>query len=226
MVSFISKMAGNFIVKPSAQHTATVIFLHGLGDTGEGWSVGFENIKEPHIKYIFPNAPVAPVTLNGGLKMPSWFDLYSLSPNGKEDEAGIKKAASELKDLIKEEEKKVPANRIVVGGFSQGGALALYTSLTCGKHIGGILALSTWLPMNKSFPQSAKLNSITPIFQCHGQADPVVPFQFGKMSADLIQSLPNTNFEFNSYPGLGHSSSLQEMKDIKVWLKKVLPSNN
>lgn len=216
-------MAANYIVKAKAKHTASVIFLHGLGDNGYGWSAGFEDIQEPHIKYIFPNAPAMPVTLNGGFTMPSWFDLYSLTPTGKEDEAGIKKAADKLKDLIKEEEKLVPSDRIVIGGFSQGGALSMYTALTLEKRLGGLLVLSSWLPLHKSFPQAMKWHSGTPVLQCHGEADPMVPFTFGKMSAELMKSFSSTNHEFKTYPGLGHSSSEQEMLDIKEWIQKVLP---
>ena len=216
-------MAANYIVKPTAKHTASVIFLHGLGDNGYGWSEGFEEIKESHIKYIFPNAPEMPVSLNGGFKMPAWFDLYSLTPTGKEDEAGIKKAAEKLKELIKEEEKHVPADRIVIGGFSQGGALSMYTALTLQKQLGGLLALSSWLPLHKAFPQALKWNSNTQALHCHGEADPMVPFTYGKMSADLIKAFPSANYDFKTYPGLGHSSSPQEMMDVKEWLQKVLP---
>ncbi|XP_028402361.1 acyl-protein thioesterase 2-like isoform X2 [Dendronephthya gigantea] len=167
-----------------------------------------------------------PVTLNGGLMMPSWFDLYSLTPTGKEDEAGIKKAADKLKGLIAEEEKLVPCNRIIIGGFSQGGAVSMYTALTLDKQLGGLLCLSTWLPLHKTFPKALKWHSSTPVLQCHGEADPMVPFSFGKMSSDLIKSLGSSNNEFKTYPGLGHSSNEQEMSDIKEWISGVLPSKD
>ncbi|KAL9980335.1 hypothetical protein ACROYT_G008907 [Oculina patagonica] len=214
------------VVQATAKHTASLIFLHGLGDTGHGWSANFESIKMPHVKCICPNAPVNPVTLNGGFRMPTWFDIASLSFTGGEDEKGIKDAAVNIKSIIEEEIKNgIPADRIVLGGFSQGGGLALYTALTMEKSLAGILALSSWLPLHKSFPQAAKGNKDTPMLQCHGESDPVVNFAFGNMTSVLLKSFCSKH-EFKQYPGLAHSSSLQEMHDVENWLKKVLPKTD
>ncbi|XP_015754330.1 PREDICTED: acyl-protein thioesterase 1-like [Acropora digitifera] len=141
-------------VEATSKHTASLIFLHGLGDTGHGWSEGFSSLKGlQHVKFICPNAPVSPVTLNGGFRMPSWFDILTLNMPGPEDEEGIKRAAGQIQSLIDEEIKSgIPSERIVLGGFSQGGALAVYTALTMEKTLGGILLLSSWLPIYKSFP--------------------------------------------------------------------------
>lgn len=211
------------IVQATAKHTASLIFLHGLGDTGHGWSAGFEEIRAPHVKYICPNAPVNPVTLNGGFRMPSWFDIKSLSPSGSEDDVGIKTAAEGIKKIIDEEIKSgIPSDRIVLGGFSQGGALALYTALTMEKPLAGILALSSWLPLHKTFPEALKGNKDTPILQCHGTADPVVAFSFGELTNQALHKLCSKH-EFKAYSGLSHSSSPQEMKDVRHWISKVLP---
>uniref|UniRef100_A0A8C0L6S0 palmitoyl-protein hydrolase n=1 Tax=Canis lupus dingo TaxID=286419 RepID=A0A8C0L6S0_CANLU len=141
-------------VSGAERETAAVIFLHGLGDTGHSWADALSTIRLPHVKYICPHAPRIPVTLNMKMVMPSWFDLMGLSPDAPEDEAGIKKAAENIKALIEHEMKNgIPANRIVLGGFSQGGALSLYTALTCPHPLAGIVALSCWLPLHRAFPQ-------------------------------------------------------------------------
>uniref|UniRef100_G1RBF0 palmitoyl-protein hydrolase n=1 Tax=Nomascus leucogenys TaxID=61853 RepID=G1RBF0_NOMLE len=160
-------------VSGAERETAAVIFLHGLGDTGlfsrEFHHIGaLSTIRLPHVKYICPHAPRIPVTLNMKMVMPSWFDLMGLSPDAPEDEAGIKKAAENIKALIEHEMKNgIPANRIVLGGFSQGGALSLYTALTCPHPLAGIVALSCWLPLHRAFPQ---VNDLA-ILQCHGDCE-------------------------------------------------------
>nr|XP_051688494.1 acyl-protein thioesterase 1 isoform X5 [Oryctolagus cuniculus] len=142
------------IVPAARKATAAVIFLHGLGDTGHGWAEAFAGIRSSHIKYICPHAPVMPVTLNMNMAMPSWFDIIGLSPDSQEDEPGIKQAAENVKALIDQEVKNgIPSNRIILGGFSQGGALSLYTALTTQQKLAGVTALSCWLPLRASFPQ-------------------------------------------------------------------------
>lgn len=220
-----SGMAAPVVINATAKHTATVIFLHGLGDTGHGWASAFGMIKNPHIKYICPTANAQPVSLNAGFRMPSWFDIKGLSPDSEEDEPGIKQAADLLQQLIASEESKgIPRNRIIVGGFSQGGAVALYSALTAPKGpLAGILALSTWLPLHKSFPQACKANQNTPILQCHGEADPLVNLAFGEMTAHLLKTL-TTKHSFTKYPGLGHSSNEKEMLDVKEFIATNLPA--
>lgn len=135
---------------------------------------------------------------------------------GPEDEDGIKKAAEDIKALIETEKADgIPANRIILGGFSQGGALALYTGLTYPEALSGIIGLSCWLPLHKSFPDAKKTNDSVPIFQCHGEVDPVVPINYGQLSHSQLKSFM-TNAQFTSYPRLSHSSSSEEMSDVKV----------
>lgn len=218
---FTNEMAAN--IDPKSKHTATVFFLHGLGDTGHGWSAGFEEIKEDHIKYSCPHAPVQRVTLNMGMRMPSWFDIHSLSLEGPEDEEGIKTASLNLQTLVEEEEKKgIPADRIIIGGFSQGGAVALYTALTMDKKIGGLIILSSWLPLHKKVLNEIKGDKSYPVFQAHGTTDPVVNFTLGKMTYQMLKEyMPDMMFK--NYGGLGHSSSPQEMSDVKDFIKKAVP---
>ncbi|XP_063615538.1 acyl-protein thioesterase 1-like [Penaeus indicus] len=153
-----SKMAAPVVVNATAKHTATVIFLHGLGDTGHGWASAMAAIGSPHIKFICPTAPVMPVTLNNGFRMPSWFDLKSLDVDGPEDSDGIKKARDGIHQLIEEEVKAgIPHERIMLGGFSQGGALALYSTFTHSRTLAGVIGLSCWLPLREEFPQEQKI---------------------------------------------------------------------
>ncbi|KAL5017451.1 hypothetical protein ScPMuIL_007040 [Solemya velum] len=148
------EMSSPVVAVSQAKHTATLIFLHGLGDTGHGWADSFRSLKLKNIRCVCPNAPYQPVTLNGGMKMPSWFDILGLKPESPEDEDGIKRASDTLKQLIAEEEKSgIPSNRIMVGGFSQGGAVALYTAFTLGKPLAGVVALSSWMPLYREFPK-------------------------------------------------------------------------
>ncbi|XP_072170233.1 acyl-protein thioesterase 1-like [Diadema setosum] len=210
-------------VIPSGAHTATVIFLHGLGDQGHGWKEFFEMIKQPHIKYIFPHASIMPVTLNAGMQMPSWFDIFSLGAGGKEDDAGIKKASDMVKTMIEEEEKGgISSDRIVIGGFSQGGAVALYTALTVDKALAGVVSLSGWMPLHKTFKTDGVVKKSLPVLQCHGTADMVVPFTLGQMTQVFLQSQLD-NLEFKKFDGLGHSSSDQEMSKVSEFLQKALP---
>ncbi|XP_008306457.1 acyl-protein thioesterase 1 [Cynoglossus semilaevis] len=215
------------IVPAARQATAAVIFLHGLGDSGHGWADGLAGIRIPHVKYICPHAPTMPVTLNMRLPMPSWFDIHDQYHNAKEDEAGIKRASDNIKALIDQEVKNgIPSNRIILGGFSQGGALSLYTALTTQQQLAGVVALSCWLPLRNSFPQASAncANKDMPVFQCHGVADPLVPFAFGSQTAEMMKALMNpANITFKPYPGLDHSSCPEEMMDIKRFIEKQLP---
>jgi len=214
------------VVSASGKHTATLIFLHGLGDTGHGWASSLAEIRQDHVKIICPTAPVTSVTLNHGFQMPAWFDLMSLDPSGPEDEKGIEKSNANLTKIIDEEiNNGIDPSRIVIGGFSQGGALAIYMGLT-GKHtLGGIVALSCWLPLHKKFPAAANsANLKMPVWQAHGDCDPVVPYRWGQLTATTLKKfLPE--HKFNTYNGLAHSSSPQEMNDLKELLAKLLPSS-
>ncbi|XP_023578257.1 acyl-protein thioesterase 2 isoform X1 [Octodon degus] len=213
-------------VSGAERETAAVIFLHGLGDTGHSWADALSTIRLPHVKYICPHAPRIPVTLNMKMVMPSWFDLMGLSPDAPEDEAGIKKAAENIRALIEHEMKNgIPANRIVLGGFSQGGALSLYTALTCPHPLAGIVALSCWLPLHRNFPQAANGSAKDlAILQCHGELDPMVPVRFGALTAEKLRSVVTpARVQFKTYPGVMHSSCPQEMAAVKEFLEKLLP---
>nr|ACO12368.1 Acyl-protein thioesterase 1 [Lepeophtheirus salmonis] len=208
------------VVSARVKHTATLIFRHGLGDTGDGWASSMADVRPAHVKIICPTARVMPVTLNSGLRMPAWFDLMSLNVEGPEDAAGIRFAKSRIESIIaKEISNGIPAQRIVLGGFSQGGALALYAGPTGLYTLGGVIALSCWLPLHKEFNCSGKES--VPVLQLHGDCDPVVPYRWGQLSSTTLKNSLR-NHEFKTYEGLAHQSSKEELDDVKIFLSKVL----
>ncbi|XP_053214726.1 acyl-protein thioesterase 1-like isoform X2 [Panonychus citri] len=207
------------------KHTATIIFLHGLGDTGHGWADSLSAIQPSYCKLICPTAPVQPVTLNAGMIMPSWFDLMTLTHDGPEDGEGILKASASIMKIIEEEQSKhnIPSNRILLGGFSQGGALSLHTGLRYSQPLAGILALSCWLPLHKEYPNAfVQGNKEVPILQCHGDSDPLVPKMWGNITADILKEMLKTT-EFKVYRNMGHTSCNEEMRDAAEFIKKCLP---
>ncbi|XP_039284367.1 acyl-protein thioesterase 1 [Nilaparvata lugens] len=211
------------VIAAATKHNATIIFLHGLGDTGNGWAGAIGEIRPSFMKVVCPTAPTQPVTLNNGIRMPSWFDLRTLDANGPEDEAGIKSASQQVHAMIENEVKEgVPSDRIVLGGFSQGGALALYSALTYAKPLAGVVALSCWLPLHKHFPQAAIGNREMPILQCHGNCDPIVPYKWGQMTASVLKTFVK-QVEFRTYQCMMHTSSKEEMEDVKNFVAKLFP---
>ena len=167
--SSAEKMPDNVVVAPSGKHTATIIFLHGLGDSGHGWAPQISSVKGPGVKLVCPSARKMPVTLNSGVQMPAWFDLKSLDPAGPEDVAGVKAAAEYVNTLIEAElEAGISSDRIVLAGFSQGGALSLYTALTTRHRLAGVVGLSCWLPLHTHFSSvdpASVVNKDTPVLQ-------------------------------------------------------------
>lgn len=155
--------------------------------------------------------------------MPSWFDLKTLDIGGPEDEEGIKRAAKNVHEMIRSEiQGGISANRIMLGGFSQGGALALYAALTFTEPLAGVMALSCWLPLHKNFPGILKSPDTVPILQCHGDCDPVVPYKFGQLSSSVLKTFMKHS-QFQSYRGLSHSSSEAELEDMKKFIEKHVP---
>ncbi|ORX48217.1 Phospholipase/carboxylesterase [Hesseltinella vesiculosa] len=221
-------MASNLtsvIIGAKGKHTATVVFLHGLGDSGHGWSFLASELGSvfPHIKWILPNAPEKPITLNGGFRMPAWFDLTGLDKSSlaDEDEKGMLSSLASVNKVIQAEvDSGIPSERIIVGGFSQGGVMALLTGLTSERKFGGIIACSTWLGMaEKMKTMGAEANKKTPILMCHGDADPVVRYQFGEESANKLKSY-GYSVNFKTYPGMPHSACPDEIQEIAMFIKK------
>ncbi|XP_011498931.1 PREDICTED: acyl-protein thioesterase 1 [Ceratosolen solmsi marchali] len=217
----LKTMSSPVVIAATTRHTATLIFLHGLGDTGHGWASSLGSLRPAHVKVICPTAPTMPVTLNQGFRMPSWFDLRSLDDSGPEDEESIRKAADIVHSLIASEVAGgISTERIVLAGFSQGGALALFSALTFPQPLAGIIALSTWLPLRAKFPQEAVGNRNTPVLQCHGNCDPLVPYKWGQATSTLLKQFM-TQIEFKTYEGVSHASCDEELQDIKEFIEKL-----
>eukprot|EP01134_Creolimax_fragrantissima_P003788 CFRG3788T1 len=217
-----TKMVKNAVViKPTGEHKATVIFAHGLGDTGHGWSPVVEMIKHPNVKYILPHAPTRPVSLNMGMSMPAWFDIFGLTASAKEDATGVRESAERIIGIVNEEIMDgVPSEKIIIGGFSQGGAIGLYAGLMYDKPLAAIVGLSTWLPLNTDFP--AKLNDAnkkTPLFLAHGDSDQVVSIAWGKATNAKLEEW-GYNSTWQTYGGMGHSTCPQELNDLRVFLSQ------
>ncbi|KAI9254684.1 Phospholipase/carboxylesterase/thioesterase [Sporodiniella umbellata] len=219
------------VISAKAKQTATVLWFHGLGDSGAGWAFLGEQLSSafPHVKWIFPNAPSIPITLNGSYRMPGWFDLTGLDKSSlkDEDEKGMLSSLRSVSQFIRDEvDNGIPANRIAVGGFSQGCVLSLLTGLTSEYKLAGIIGCSGWLALaNKISSMASEANKKTPILMCHGNQDPVVRFEYGKESAEKLQSL-NYDVTFKNYPGLAHSADPKEIQDIAHFLNTVLPSTD
>jgi len=206
---------------------AAVVLMHGLGADGHDFETLVFELKLPPasaIRWVFPHAPIRPVTLNGGMPMRAWFDIIALDRRSEEDEAGIRASGEGIRALVnREKERGIPADRIVLAGFSQGGAMALYTALRETERVAGVLALSTYLPLARTLAAEAHpANAEVPIFMAHGVADPVVPLTLGEGSRDRLRA-QGREVEWHTYP-MPHSVCAEEVADIREWLLGVLPA--
>lgn len=212
-------------LEPARAATATVILMHGLGADGYDF---VPIVDELHlgdalpVRFLFPHARPRPVTINNGQTMRAWYDIKSLGGARVEDEAGIRESATVVEQLIAGEVAKgIGAGRIVLAGFSQGGAIALHTGLRHGAKLAGILALSTYLPLRDSLAaQASEANRQTPILMCHGLQDQVIVPQMASASRDALKAL-GYPVDWREYP-MPHSVSPREISDIAAWLRTVL----
>jgi phospholipase/carboxylesterase len=214
------------ILDPSSSPTAAVIWLHGLGADGYDFVPVVEELQLPPalpVRFIFPHARQRPVTINNGYMMRAWYDIKSLGGASRiEDDAGIRESAQVVGRYIEEQGAAgIAASRIVIAGFSQGGAIALHTALRYPQRLAGIMALSTYLPLQSSVASEASpANRDIPILMCHGVYDQVVPAAMGVASRDLLQKL-NYTIDWQTYP-MEHSVCMEEIGAISSWLQKQL----
>ncbi len=213
------------VVQPDQAHKATVIWMHGLGADGHDFVSIVPHLKLPEgvpVKFIFPHAEVRPVTLNGGMAMRAWYDIKSLDRNGLQDEEGIRASQARIEQIIAEErEAGVPSYKIVIAGFSQGGAIALQTALRHKDRLAGLMPLSTYLPLSGSLAsEGSEANKNIPILMCHGSHDAVLPIQLGESSRDQLTQAGYT-VDWHSYP-MAHEVCMEEIADIGNWLSTVL----
>jgi phospholipase/carboxylesterase len=208
--------------------TASIIWMHGLGADGNDFvpvAHALNLSAVGGVRFIFPNAPQIPVTLNGGYVMPAWYDIISLEPGAasrREDAAGMHRSREAIEALIaKEVARGVPAHRIVIAGFSQGCAMALLTGLRYAERLAGIMALSGYLPLaSTTTAERSATNQHTPIFMAHGRQDNVVVIARAHESREALKAL-GYEIEWHDY-AMPHSVCEEEVADINVWLLKVL----
>ena len=210
-------------IETARNPSASIIWLHGLGADGNDFAPIVPALKLPKaaIRFVFPHAPVQPVTINGGMRMRAWYDITDGAIR-REDEGGVRASQTLVEALIaREKERGTAANRLVLAGFSQGGAIALQTGLRHSDRLAGIMALSTYLPIADKFAaEASKVNRDAPIFMAHGSYDPVIPLARAEQSRGLLQSL-GYKPEWREYP-MQHSVCPEEVNDISAWLGKVL----
>ncbi len=204
---------------------AAVIWLHGLGADGNDFVPVVTALELPdtlNIRFIFPHAPQRPITINQGYRMRGWYDVTSLDIANQDDEPGIIESSQSLLHLSEQQQAQgIAAERIIFAGFSQGGAVALYAGLRSSRTLGGIIALSTYLPMQHRLAQeAAAANRQTPIFMAHGLYDEVVALRFGVQTRSLLQQ-HGYPMQWQEY-AMGHSVCPEEVSHISTWLADVL----
>jgi phospholipase/carboxylesterase len=214
-------------IETASSPDAAVIWLHGLGADGNDFAPMVPEIVrrgERAWRFVFPHAAPRPVTINGGMRMRAWYDIRSLDRKAGEDEAGFRDSDLAVRQLIsKEVERGIPENRIVLAGFSQGGAVSLYTAPRYPERLAGVMALSTYLPLaGRLSAERAPANNGTPIFMAHGLADATLPISMGLESRDYLRAL-GFAIEWHQYP-MAHAVCAAEVTDIRNYLLRVLPA--
>ena len=208
-------------IEPELPARASVIWLHGLGADGHDFEpivpeLGLD--RELAVRFVFPHAPRIPVTINGGLVMPAWFDIQGVDFDRRADRAGILRSVEQVRALLeRERERGIECHRIVLAGFSQGGAIALYLALAYAAPLAGVMALSTYLPLEPEPSPKAPARHSLAVFQAHGSADPMVPLQLGVLARERLLEL-GCEVTWRTYP-MAHQVSPLEIEHIGAWLK-------
>jgi phospholipase/carboxylesterase len=219
----------NILDSIELNHGATtqysLIWLHGLGADGNDFVPIVKELRLPHtlgIRFVFPHAPIIPITINNGYEMRAWYDIISLTRTGDVDETGIQQSYRQVSALIaKEMARGIPADHIILAGFSQGAAIAATTGLHYPEKLAGIIALSGYLPLGaKTLQQANPANKQIPIFMAHGSEDPVVPYFLGEAGYKLLEQA-GYPVEWRAYP-MQHSVCAEEVKDISQWVQRIV----
>jgi phospholipase/carboxylesterase len=224
----MQKLLETIEIETGKNPAASVIWMHGLGADGNDFAPIVNELEldgTPAIRFVFPHAPMRPVTINNGYVMRAWYDVSFGDLEGQSrlsDERGVRESQAQITALIEREAKRgVAAEHLVLAGFSQGGAIALQTGLRHPRKLAGVMALSTYLPLAETLPQeAAPANKATPIFMAHGTYDPVVPLMMGAGSMTLLTGLGYA-VEWRQYP-MPHSVCPEEIQDVGAWLRRVL----
>jgi phospholipase/carboxylesterase len=221
--------AESVVLEPATTADAAVIWLHGLGADGYDFVPIVEELRLPPsmaVRFIFPHAQPRPVTINNGFVMRAWYDITSLGgARTTEDEAGIRESENVVREHVEQQlAAGITAERIIVAGFSQGGAIALQTALRHAQRLGGVMALSTYLPLRQTLAKEASAaNRDVPILMCHGSYDPMVPLALGEASRVALTS-QGYGVEWRTYP-MQHQVCMEEIADISAWLQARLARN-
>jgi phospholipase/carboxylesterase len=223
-----SKLLPAIQIETGPNPDATVIWLHGLGDDGNGWSQVVGALGLPRgkaVRFLFPHAPVMPVTINNGAAMRAWYDIREANLNSRADLAGVRQSQAHVEAMIAQQVARgVAARRIVLAGFSQGGAVALYAGLRHPARLAGIVALSTYLIDGAALAtEAAAANRDVPIFMAHGTQDPVVAFTWAEMSRRALADA-GWNVEWHAYP-MAHAAVLEEIVACGKFLTSVLEAS-
>jgi phospholipase/carboxylesterase len=212
-------------IETGANPTGAVIWLHGLGADGHDFEPIVPELVRPGeraLRFVFPHAPIRPVTLNGGFAMRAWYDIVSLERRGPEDEAGIRASQATVEALIRRENARgIATSRIVLAGFSQGGSVALFAGTRYAEKLAGIMGLSCYLLLaGQLAAERSSANQATPIFLAHGLEDPIVAPILGEQARTALVAA-GYSVEWHSYP-MPHSVCPQEVADIAQWLRRLL----
>ena len=206
-----------------ASPTASVIWMHGLGADGHDFAPVVKMLNLPHVRFILPHAAYKKVSANNGYEMRAWYDIFSFTPGSREDDVGIHESQTYINSLIAREiARGIPAKRIVIAGFSQGGAIALQTALRHKQALASVMALSTYLPLKLSLEkEKTPENQLTPIFMAHGTFDNVISLNTCRMSYEILQA-QQYKIHWHEYP-MAHSDNEEEIADIRDFLLKTIP---
>ena len=212
-------------LEPPSPATACVIWMHGLGADANDFVPLIPELGLPRshgVRFAFPNAPTMPVTINGGYVMRAWYDISSAEIDKRTDEGGVRRSQAAIVELIADQRAKgIAADRIVLAGFSQGGVIALQTSLRYPEKLAGVVALSTYLArVNTLGAEATSANRDIPIFMVHGAMDPVIPLSLAKLSKAHLET-HGYKIEWHEY-GMPHSVCAEEVEDLSVFLKRIL----
>jgi phospholipase/carboxylesterase len=224
MTHRMQETADAVVLAPAMPASASVIWLHGLGADGHDFVPIVPELKlppSPGVRFVFPHAAVRPVTLNMGMRMRAWYDIRTLTAEGRADEAGLRESVARVVGLIAAERTLgIAPGRIVIAGFSQGGAVALHAALRHPEPLAGVLALSCYLPLQATLAAEAtEANRPTPILMCHGTQDPVLPIPLGLMARDWLRAA-GYRVDWKEYP-MQHQVCLPEIQDVAAWLRNL-----
>jgi phospholipase/carboxylesterase len=217
----MSAILPHITLESGKQPYHSIIWLHGLGADGQDFvPIAGELTLPVAVRYIFPHAPRRPVTINGGFVMRAWYDIAGQSIDAQQDATGIRASQIAVEALIAQErERGISPGNIFLAGFSQGGAIALHSALRQAESLGGVVALSTYLPLAERVPREMLTNTrATPIFMAHGRSDPVIPYGLGAVSRDALLQFGYA-VEWHEY-AMQHSVCEEELRDIEVWLAR------